>query len=364
MNKKSKTNWQKNSTVFMWNSIFNWYQGFVSVWPLIWLRYMSFSQAMSIYSVSLLIGLVLELPSGALADMIGRRKTVLVGRLFAIASYITYFYARSFPMFLLANILYQLNWTMESGAQSALLYDSLKENKQEKKWYQHIESKTYMYCTMIMVLGCVVGGYAYQIQPHLPYAICIVAAVISFGIAWFFEEPHIDSEKWSLPSYIRQNVEGVKHVVRFSAIRWITLFTVAAGFVSYTGLWYMYEPRLAVEGFSPSILGYVVAGTYLARAVGISLIPAFLKKFGESKTLVLFVLLQSFGSALSIFSGKMWAISSVYLRKAMDGVRKPICDRLANDHVDSKYRATALSAISLYTNLAVALAGPVIGWSE
>jgi uncharacterized membrane protein len=45
-----------------------------------------------------------------------------------------------------------------------------------------------------------------------------------------------------------------------------------------------------------------------------------------------------------------------------DGFRLPILDRIQNVEIESKYRATSLSAISLLSNILISAIGPVVGY--
>lgn len=358
---KNKTNWKKNIFIFKTNSIFNWFQVAIGVWVLIWTKYLDYTQIAAIYSISLIWSTLLELPSGALADMIGRKKTVIIGRIINVIANIVYLFANSFPLFLIGNILYQTNWAFESGAQSALLYDSLKENGQEKNLYKKTETDTFFYCTIGMVFASILGGFLYKYGVNIPYVACIIASIISLIITLFFQEPTIDSDKFTFKNYLKQNIDGVKHIFENKMIRAVSFFSFIITFITYTGIWYLYEPRLAVGGFNPELMGMLVAGTYVIRAVGTKLVPILDKKIKKSQIPIFLAVIQSVGSFLSFIPGKIGAITSVYSRKFTDGFRNPIVATLQNEQIESKYRATSLSAISLFTNLLIGLAGPIIG---
>lgn len=358
---ENKTDWQKNISVFKTNSFFNWFQVAIGVWVLIWTKYLDFTQIAAIYSISLIWSTLLELPTGALADMIGRKKTVIIGRVINVIANIVYLFANNFPLFLIGNILYQTNWAFESGAQSALLYDSLKENDQEKKLYKKTETDTFFYCTVGMVFASILGGFLYKYGVHMPYVACVVASIISLIITLFFQEPALDSKKFTLKNYLQQNLDGVKHIFENKMIRSISFFSFIITFITYAALWYLYEPRLAVAGFNPELMGLLVAGTYVIRAIGTKLVPALDKKLKKSQIPIFLAILQSIGSFLSFIPGKVGAITSVYSRKFADGFRNPIVATLQNEQIESRYRATSLSAISLFTNLLIGLAGPIIG---
>jgi MFS family permease len=355
------TNWQKNIKTFYITTFFQWFYVAIGVWVLIWRQYLSWEQIALVTASGLVVSLLLELPSGALADLIGRKKTVLLGRFLGVLGFAMYSIADSFPLFVLANILYHANWAFESGALSALLFDSLKENNKEDEHYQKTEANGFFYATIGMAIASIVGGYLYTFNVHLPYMVSTVVAILAFISAFWLEEPQIDSEKFSVGIYMKQNWEGLLHIFRQPLVRSISIFSILIDFVAYVGLWYLYEPRLAEGGFPASWLGMLVAGTYLIRAVGTKMIPLIMK-LGDKYVPYALTAIQTFGSLLSFIESKFGAISSVYMRKFSDGLRKPILNRLQNEQIDSKYRATSLSAISLFSNLLIAAAGPVVGW--
>lgn len=356
-----KSNWRKNITIFTIDSVFQWFYVAIGVWVLIWRQYLSFWEIGIIFGVGLFISLLLELPSGALADLIGRKRTVIIGRFFGVFGILLYCVADNFWVFLLAAILYHANWAFESGALSALLYDSLKENGKEKEYYQKTEANTFFWCTIGMAVASIFGGFLYGINIRGPY---IASAVMSLGAligAFFLEEPTIRAKKFTLRNYIRQNIEGTIHIFRNSMIGAISLFSILINVVAYIGLWYLYEPRLAEGGFSATEMGLLVAGTYLIRAVGIKLIPVATMRLREDYIPIFLTVIQMIGSGLSYIEGRVGAISSVYIRKFSDGFRIPILNRLQNDNLESQYRATALSAVALISNLFISLAGLVVG---
>lgn len=213
-----------------------------------------------------------------------------------------------------------------------------------------------------MAISSALGGYLYTIHPQLPYfattLVAVGALVSSFGL----EEPQLDSIKVNVRSYLRQNWEGFLHIFRNQKIRAVSLFSVLINFVAYAGLWYLYEPRLAEGGFPATWLALLVSGTYLMRALGTKLIP-FVLRFGDKNIPIILTLFQAFGSLLSFIETRFGAISSVYLRKMSDGMRNPILARLQNVELESRYRATSLSAISLLGNVLISLVGPFIGYS-
>ena len=70
---------------------------------------------------------VFEVPSGYIADRIGRKRTIIAGGLFMVAAQCVYFSSAVFSEFLIAELLIAVGIALISGADEALLYDSLAE---------------------------------------------------------------------------------------------------------------------------------------------------------------------------------------------------------------------------------------------
>ncbi|MFA6602613.1 MAG: MFS transporter [Candidatus Shapirobacteria bacterium] len=357
-----KTDWKVNVGVYKLDSILNWFYVPIGVWVLVWGQFLSFSQISLSMGISLFWSTLLELPSGAMADMLGRKKTVTIGRAILFLSYVLLFFRHDFWGFLIWQMAYQTDGAFTSGANSALVYDSLKENGQESR-YKKVEADTYMYNTIGMAIGAILGGFLYKISPMTPYTFMILVTGIGWWVSSNYQEPKMETQKWTIKGYFKQNYEGFNHIFSNPKIKAISLFSIAVGVVSYTGVWYLYEPRLAQGGFDPRVLAILVSGTYLARAVGTRLIPAIDGKLKLGTAPLFLAVFQTIGSALSLLAGRAGAISSVYLRKLTDGYRQPSLIAWQNDQIESKYRATSLSALSLLTNLIVAGLGPIIGFS-
>ncbi len=357
----AKTNYKQNIKYFLWTSIFQWFFVVIGVWVLIWRSYLSWEEIALVTSISLFVQLLLELPSGALADLWGRKNTIIFGRVLGVIGFSIFIFATNFWMFLIGNILYLANWAFESGALSALLFDSMKENGRREEEYQKVEADTFFWCTVGMAISSALGGYLYTIHYQLPYIATTIASVGALITAYGLQEPELDSVKVNLKSYLRQNWEGFLHIFRNNKIRAVSLFSILINFVAYVGLWYLYEPRLAEASFPATYLALLVSGTYLARAIGTKLIPSILK-FGNHNIPIFLTLFQALGSALSFIENRFGAISSVYLRKMSDGMRSPILARLQNVELESRYRATSLSAISLLGNILISAVGPLIGY--
>ncbi|MGZ8750595.1 MAG: MFS transporter, partial [Pseudonocardia sp.] len=71
------------------------------------------------------VGIVAEVPSGALADRVGRRTALVTGALVQAVGYACWVVFPGFPGFAAGFVLWGLGSAFASGAQEALLHDGL-----------------------------------------------------------------------------------------------------------------------------------------------------------------------------------------------------------------------------------------------
>ena len=77
----------------------------------------------SIYSIAIVS---MEIPSGWMADIWGRKKTLLIGSILGALGYFTYSFSYGFWAFAVAELVLGFGHSFVSGADSAMLFDSLK----------------------------------------------------------------------------------------------------------------------------------------------------------------------------------------------------------------------------------------------
>lgn len=88
----------------------------------------------SVYSVA---AVTLEIPSGYLADVWGRKKCLILGCILFFGGYLCYSFTSTFTAFLFAEILLGTGQTLVNGADSALLYDTTVRYKKEELYLRY-----------------------------------------------------------------------------------------------------------------------------------------------------------------------------------------------------------------------------------
>ncbi|MDO8622593.1 MAG: MFS transporter [bacterium] len=101
------------------------------VWPILTIflvrNQLSPTEIGTIFAASTIVGLILEVPSGAIADRIGRRNAMALNFLGGAVSMFLFWIGDSFAVFLVAQITYQAAGTLWTGTNEAFLYETLHE---------------------------------------------------------------------------------------------------------------------------------------------------------------------------------------------------------------------------------------------
>lgn len=160
-----------------------------------------------------------------MADKIGREEGILLGALHWAISLGFYIVGTSFPMFILAEVIFSLGATFKSGADNALIYDSLKVMGREKE-FQSIEGKARSNALYASAVGSIIAGFVYEVNTNLPFIFSIIFMIITITIALKFKEPPIEGKvgKYGI-NYIQQIKESGKFILSHEKIKAIIIFT-------------------------------------------------------------------------------------------------------------------------------------------
>src|SRR5438034_11788117 len=100
-------------------------------------RGLTWTEIFTLTSVFSAVPVVLEVPTGALADRIGRRFAMVLGSLSMAVAFMVYYFGNSFAWFVVAESVFALGMTLTSGPDSAYLFDLLKGDGREGRYSSH-----------------------------------------------------------------------------------------------------------------------------------------------------------------------------------------------------------------------------------
>ena len=331
-------------------SIFRSMYFVVPVWVSMELQYITLTQVAIIEIVCLASALFLELPTGALADLVGRKTSIVISFLVSAMAYLTFAYADSFLWFLIAGLGFGLGDALLSGALEALVFDTLKQNGKEEQ-FSEINNRNQLIFNYSIVFAIIVGGLLFTKYYHLPAILTAIAFLIASLVASRFMEPDIDSEKFTLKNYLLQTKMGFKELFKNKQARDISLFYILVGSLTWPIVISFKNFSLVDLGVSEKNMGFIFAFLSL---FAVQFLHILIRKKVFDKMKVVFLmpaLLLSVFLPLSYFYHVPSMIAIIFVVFLVSSMRWNILGKLSNQCYSSKNRATAISSLSMMINL-------------
>ena len=320
---------------------------------------LSFTEIMVLQSISAIAVVVFEVPTGAVADKIGRKESILLGTLLWAISLIVYVVGNNFPMFILAEVIFSLGATFKSGADNALLYDSLKAMGREKE-FQYIEGKARSYALYAQAVGSIIAGFVYEVDKNLPFIISAIFMLVTVVITLKFKEPPIEGKvgKYGV-NYVEQIKESGKFILSHEKIKAVVIFTMMFFIFYRTGFFY-YQPYMEAVEIPVRYFG-IIFFVFNIIAAFASKRSHWIMEKTKPKTLTFMALLMIISFVL-LGTVKMWfGVFAILFQQVARGIYRPVTTKYLNKHISSDKRATVLSFQSLACNMSVAIAFPLMG---
>jgi MFS family permease len=315
--------------------------------------------------------ILVEIPTGAFADRIGRRQSLMAGTLTMVASCLVAYFAHSFASFAVAEVLAAVSMSLCSGADSAYLFDLLYDNGRGDE-YAHHESKASAWHQAGQTLAFAGGGLLATVDLALPYLATAVVSGAAFVVTLMMrgERRAIAARKGQVADewwhWFRLMAASLRDVRRNRALAWVVSYS-AVVFVLLKATVYLYQPFLRSLDFGYAETGFVFAGVYLVATFVAHQAHALRRALGEAALVwgLLFTLGLSFLLLNQVRS--QWAILLLVVQAIAMGLYSPLVKPLLNREIpDSDRRATVLSveSIAKRTLMIGAVFAPIAGLYE
>jgi MFS family permease len=138
-----------------------------------------------LYSIRFIFRALFEIPSGFMADAMGRRSIMLIAYAVYMVSFIGYHFANTFLWLIIPSILFGIADAFRTGTHKAMIFEYLKRNgwqDQKVEYYGHTRSWSQFGSSLSSLIGAALvlfgGGYQYIFLFSLiPYALGFILLV-------------------------------------------------------------------------------------------------------------------------------------------------------------------------------------------
>ncbi|MCK5822756.1 MAG: MFS transporter [Bacteroidales bacterium] len=345
---------------------------------------LTFLQIGTIYTIREIFVNILEIPSGIIADSFGRRRTMIFSFISYIISFVIFYFATKYYLFVIAILFYAFGDAFRTGTHKAMIFEYLKIKHWEDQkvyYYGHTRSASQIGSAISSLVAAAIVFYTGTFRlificSIIPYFIDLLL-MISYPkeLDGELKEFKTDLIKHQFKKVFKTFIRSIKniHILKITAN-----LSVYSGFFKISKDYL--QPILQTFALSLPLIFAVNEKQQISIVVGVSYFVIYIitsvaaRNSGNFSSLFKNVtkilnLSLIFGFLMGIFSGFFYNTKFVFLSiiffiiiLIIENIRKPIGIAYLSDKTDKKILATILSFESQVKTLAAAIFAPTIGF--
>lgn len=304
---------------------------------------------------------ILEVPTGAVADYLGRKWSISLGALVLTLAVLTYGSLPYFGVFLFAEFLFALSVSLVSGADEAWLYDTLVSEGKEKDSKKYF-GKTHSISLLGFLLATPIGSLLAQYYSlNAPMILAAIPFAISAAIATTLREPIRKDTTSESKRYLDILKNGFLYLKNHHQLRTMALDSIIVSSAAYFVLW-LYQPVLQKLGIPVAMLGVFHAGFLLVQIFISSHFAQIEKLLGNWRYEKVSAVLTSIGFlTVAVYPNVATVVVFLVLAGGFGLTRHSYVSAKMNDHIPAQTRATVLSSFSMFRRLSLIALNPLVG---
>ncbi|QNK59063.1 MFS transporter [Paenibacillus sp. PAMC21692] len=306
---------------------------------------------------------VLEIPTGIIADKWGRKRMLLVAAVIGCLEFLLLLFSTEFWHFALVVLLTAVAASASSGADNAMLYDSLKEDGRQSSFERivgRMNALDIVSITIAALSGSLLAGkFGFSFNYWLSFA----SMLIALGFTLTLREPSRgdgEGEAASFPIavYVKESLAFFRrHPGIYPVILTGIMTGAAINFVDE--FWQLYLER---HGIPVAAFGVFSAALFFARLPG-NLIAYKLKEVMKLGTLLILITAVLGAGFVYLALARDWTgLIALFAVCVAAGVIEPLAAGYLHHRIDSGMRATIDSFQSLGLNAALVATGIGFGY--
>ena len=340
-----------------------WFVG--AVWLYFYRIFITDQQVGILDGMAFAIGLLAEIPSGALADKFGRHRLVRLGQILAGGGLLIQAVGSSFMPFFVGQAVMMIGVALVSGADEALFFEKLQFKRQSTNWRKLVTrgSQVALIGTLVATLA---GGWLHTINPRIPWVLTGLSFIAAALLIWNIKDERLMKARqkfWpELKDYLHDIKTGFLQFTRPKLWLYVPFILTVQGLFYATGYGLLRLVLLDRFHFDPFWGSVVVASSSLITVGLLAYMHKNADNLSEKKVLTLIGLTAASGLLLSVANIGMWGYVVILALYAGENILQPFMSEILNNRAPEQQRATVLSVASFLKSLPYVGLAPVIGY--
>lgn len=308
---------------------------------------------------------LLEVPTGVIADKWGRKKMLVLSALLGCCEFLILIVATEFWHFALVVFLAGISRSASSGSDNALLYDTLMQQgkaSQFDKLLGRLNACDLLAAILAAFCGSLLAG---KFGLELNYWLSLANSGIALILAFLLIEPPIGGEgavdaEEAIPfqTYVTASLRFFRRNPNVSLVMFSGMVTGAS--MSYIEeFWQLYASRLGTPVYFFGVLSSVIM---LLQLPGNLMAYALLRRISYRRLIVLITAIITIGFFFVSISHDFIGLTAMLIICLFSGVMQPLASGYLHHRIDSNMRATIDSFQSLGENVLSTFAGLGFGY--
>jgi MFS family permease len=333
---------------------------------------LSMSQVLQTQALFALTIAICEVPSGYIADLWGRRNAILVGSVINSLGFFSLLWADSFADFLVYEFLLGIGFSLISGADLALLYDT--EVYLQERGLPGGAGAGKSLSRLISVEAGASGIAGIVASILLLWSLDLVVLLQAFtgfvplllGLS-LVEVPRPHRDRPGAEHGGGGHGDNARHIVELllfgrPVVLW-TAFAIAVFGLLAVYVFWIYQKYWELQGIPLASFGYVWAAFALTVSVAARYSDALEQRLGTRALLALIALLPLAG-LLGMALGAGWTgVMFGFAIQVSRGLSMSLFYEALNRRVPGEFRATVNSLVSLGVRAIFIVTGPALGYA-
>lgn len=303
---------------------------------------------------------IAEVPTGIFADLVGRRKSLLICCIIGAIENLL-FLVPTPPMMVLSFALAGIAWAFRGGAHEAILWmiAGHAEPANQAARYSKLISRMFMLALVGEIIGTASGGFLGHILTILPFLCQSAACAVGIIPLLLLPEQRGAKEQHTHPlAHLRTGLRAVRQAPALLGLLLISSLTDSC----WQTIYFYYQLYLHGLGFSLSLVGLLVAGSTITGFLFTAAAPRIMRHLPQHWLVPLFVGVEIAGLfCMSLPQTVISLFGYLVLFQASVAVLSPAISTYINERSPEAQRATIFSLQTGLFSAAMIILFPLFG---